>query len=101
MKKIFFGLIVLFCACQRFEPFTFVQMSDPQIGFLDDSPAYIQSGALFKAAVEEVNAIDPLCVVITAGSVGNALGHGKPGYNVVNVTDTGINSCFTPTLADN
>ena len=264
MKKILFGLIILLSACQHFEPFTFVQMSDPQIGFLDDSPAYRQSGCLFKTAVGEVNAISPSCVIITgdlvnnpsdcaqdsvyrahlseiespvyvvpgnhdylgftrekqaayianrgydrfsvklngcafigidsncikesiedaeeeqlnwlrkeldaarkcrytfvflhcpviresidepedyfnfpsekrrqyidlfkeygvdavfaghchedystdfegirfitAGSVGNALGHGKPGYNVVNVTDTGINSCFTPTLADN
>lgn len=71
MKKILFGLIILLSACQRFEPFTFVQMSDPQIGFLDDSPAYRQSGCLFKTAVEEVNAISPSCVIITGDLINN------------------------------
>lgn len=60
---------MLLGACQNFKPFTFVQMSDPQIGFLDDSPACTQSGALFNAAVQEVNAISPSCVVITGDLV--------------------------------
>ena len=52
-----------------FEPFTFVQMSDPQIGFMDRSAGYVQSDSLFKAAVVAVNAISPTLVVMTGDLV--------------------------------
>ncbi len=67
MKTRFFSLalILLVAACNRFEPFTFVQMSDTQIGFRDDSPAFCHSDSLMKAAVEGANALHPACVIIT------------------------------------
>ena len=34
---------------------------------------------------------------ITAGPVGNALGHGKPGYEVVRVTADGFTAEYVPT----
>ena len=52
-----------------FEPFTFVQMSDPQIGFMDRSAGYVQSDSLFKAAVDAVNAISPALIVMTGDLV--------------------------------
>jgi predicted MPP superfamily phosphohydrolase len=58
-------------ACSSFEPFTFVQMSDTQIGFIDNSTAYTHSDSLFRAAVEAVNALAPACVVITGDLVDN------------------------------
>ena len=52
-----------------FEPFTFVQMSDPQIGFMDRSAGYVQSDSLFKAAVDAVNAISPALILMTGDLV--------------------------------
>ena len=52
-----------------FEPFTFVQMSDPQIGFFDRSAGYTQSDSLFKAAVDQVNALSPALVIMTGDLV--------------------------------
>ena len=49
MKKLFFCIVVMLAtACQTFKPFTFVQMSDTQIGFIDSSPAFAHSDSLFK-----------------------------------------------------
>ena len=52
-----------------FEPFTFVQMSDPQLGFMDRSAGYVQSDSLFKAAVDAVNAISPELIIMTGDLV--------------------------------
>ena len=66
MKKILFGLLFLASACCPFRPFTFVQMTDPQIGFeLSEE----RTDTMFKAAVAEVNALDPALVVITGDLV--------------------------------
>ena len=54
---------------EPFEPFMFVQMSDPQIGFFDRSAGYTQSDSLFKAAVDQVNALSPALVVMTGDLV--------------------------------
>jgi 3',5'-cyclic AMP phosphodiesterase CpdA len=72
MKR--FLLFFLLCAWipalgQSFEPFTFVQMSDPQIGFMDRSAGYTQSDSLMMAAVAAVNAIDPVLVLMTGDMV--------------------------------
>ena len=62
---------MLAAACQSFEPFTFVQMSDPQIGFIDTSPAYTHSDSLMKAAVHAANALCPAYVFVTGDLVDN------------------------------
>ena len=72
MKRI--CLLFLLCAGlpafgQSFEPFTFVQMSDPQIGFMDRSPGYGQSDSLMMAAVAAVNAVDPVLILMTGDMV--------------------------------
>ena len=72
MKRLSF--LLLHCAWlpaagQSFEPFTFVQMSDPQIGFFDRSPGYGQSDSLMMAAVAAVNAVDPVFILMTGDMV--------------------------------
>ena len=61
-----------FVACGAFKPFTFVQMSDPQIGFMDRSAGYIQSDTLMQKAVTAVNALDPACVIVTGDLVNDS-----------------------------
>lgn len=58
-------------ACNSFEPFTFVQMSDTQIGFIDKSPEYTHSDSLMKAAVVAANALRPAYVFVTGDLVDN------------------------------
>ena len=54
MKKILFGLLFLVSACSPFRPFTFVQMTDPQIGFeLSEE----RTDTMFKAAVAGGSAV--------------------------------------------
>ena len=71
MKRI--SLLLLLCAWlpaagQGFEPFTFVQMSDTQIGFFDRAP-YSQSDSLMMAAVAAVNAVGPEFILLTGDLV--------------------------------
>lgn len=70
MKSLLFT-IALFIGIQSepFEPFMFVQMSDPQIGFMDRSAGYTQSDTLFMAAVKQVNAISPELIIMTGDMV--------------------------------
>ena len=72
MKRLLLGLVAMTtAACNALSPFTFVQMSDTQIGFIDQSPAYAHSDSLFKAAVEAVNALKPAYVIVTGDLVDN------------------------------
>ena len=52
--------------------FTFVHMTDPQIGFHDDSPEYIHSDSLMQCAVELANSFSPDLVFITGDLVDKA-----------------------------
>ena len=61
--------LLLAAACNRFEPFTFVQMSDTQIGFQDDSPSFCHSESLMREAVDQANALRPEGVIITGDLV--------------------------------
>lgn len=72
LRILFVLAIVLATACNSFTPFTFVQMSDTQIGFNDDSPFYDHSDSLMKAAVDAVNALKPACVIVTGDLVNDA-----------------------------
>ena len=56
-------------ACAPFQPFTFVQMSDPQIGFMDRSEGYVRSDTLMQKAVQAVNALKPSLVFVTGDLV--------------------------------
>jgi 3',5'-cyclic AMP phosphodiesterase CpdA len=71
MAKRFCISLLLLCAWGQAmgQPFTFVQMSDPQIGFFDRSPGYGQSDSLMMAAVAAVNALDPAFVLMTGDMV--------------------------------
>lgn len=71
MKYSLMALALLLVSCSSFQPFTFVQMTDTQIGFIDQSPAYEHSDSLVKAAVEAANALKPSCVIITGDLVDN------------------------------
>ena len=58
MKAYILGIaLMLTAACNSFEPFTFVQMSDTQIGFIDKSERYSHSDSLMKAAVAKAQII--------------------------------------------
>ena len=70
MKRILFFLAFgVLASCNSFTPFTFVHLSDTQIGFIDKSPQFAHSDSLMKAAVLAVNELDPLLVVNTGDHV--------------------------------
>ncbi len=72
MKKAYFTLILIvtMLSCnKRQESFTFVHMTDPQIGFMDTSANYINSDTLMKAAVTAVNSLKPSYVFMTGDLV--------------------------------
>ena len=47
-------------------------MTDPQIGFRDNSQGLVHTDTLFGKAVEAVNALNPECVIITGDLVNDA-----------------------------
>lgn len=71
VKRFCISFLLLLCAWIQAagQPFTFVQMSDPQIGFMDRSAGYGQSDSLMMAAVSAVNALDPAFVLVTGDLV--------------------------------
>ena len=74
MKKIVLAAVaVLVLASCGPKSFTFVQLSDPQIGFLDRTADYSYSDSLMKLAVNAVNRVKPEFVVITGDLVHDAL----------------------------
>ena len=60
MRRIFLNVVLgvmaalTICGCSQ-RMFTFVQMTDPQIGFRDKSPGYVHTDSLFAEAVDDVN----------------------------------------------
>lgn len=52
--------------------FTFVQLSDPQVGFMDRTEDYTYSDSLMKQAVKLVNRVKPEAVIITGDLVNDA-----------------------------
>ena len=55
--------------CDSREEFLFVHMTDPQIGFRDNSPEYGQTDTLMQKAVALANAIRPEAVFVTGDLV--------------------------------
>ena len=49
--------------------FTFVQMSDTQIGFIDPSPVCAKTDSLMRRAAEKVNGLGPMLIVNTGDLV--------------------------------
>ena len=88
IKKIFPFLLLTACLCcactQAFKPFTFVQMTDTQIGFMDRSEGYAHSDSLFRAAAKSANEAKPDLVVITGDLVDNTA---DPDQNRIFETD--------------
>ncbi|MBO7561365.1 MAG: metallophosphoesterase [Bacteroidales bacterium] len=66
-------ILCLLASCSpKFAEFTFVQMTDPQIGFRDNSQGLVHTDTLFSKAVEAVNALNPECVIITGDLINDA-----------------------------
>ncbi|MBR4809371.1 MAG: metallophosphoesterase [Bacteroidales bacterium] len=64
------GFAIMATACSR--DLSFVQMSDPQIGFLDPSPVCGVTDSLMRLAVLQANALKPDMVFITGDLVNDA-----------------------------
>ena len=71
MKKLLTAMasaILILSSCGPRE-LTFIQMSDPQVGFRDKTEGYVQSDSLMGLAIEAVNRIKPPFVIITGDLV--------------------------------
>ena len=64
-----FAAVALAASCVSGPPFRFVQMTDPQLGFLDTTAAFRQTDSLFRVAVQQANGIGADLVVITGDLV--------------------------------
>lgn len=53
------------------DAFFFIQMTDPQFGFIENNKGFEKETALFEKAVREVNRLKPSFVVITGDLVNN------------------------------
>jgi 3',5'-cyclic AMP phosphodiesterase CpdA len=51
------------------KPFFFIQITDPQFGFLEDNKGFSQETVLFEKAVAEINRLNPDFVVFTGDLV--------------------------------
>lgn len=70
MKKIILAAVaVLTLASCGPKSFTFVQLSDPQVGFMDRTADFSYSDSLMKLAVNTVNRIKPDVVIVTGDLV--------------------------------
>lgn len=70
--SLFITLCLLASCSPRFWEFTFVQMTDPQIGFRDNSQGLVHTDSLFSRADEAVNILNPKCVIITGDLINDA-----------------------------
>lgn len=72
MKKSILILAALAVSCTNF---TFVHMSDPQIGFIDPSPVCAKTDSLMKLAAEKVNELKPELVFNTGDLINEPYNH--------------------------
>ena len=70
-KLYFFGLLTLLVLTQSCtqKPFTFIQLSDPQMGFISNNMDVEAESELFTKTVEYINRTKPAFVVITGDFV--------------------------------
>lgn len=73
MKKVFslLAAAILATSCFSHGQFRFIQMTDPQIGFIDPTPGYQKTDSLLQRAVAEANALEPAAVIVTGDLVNN------------------------------
>lgn len=66
MKKniLILASLLILASCTGKE-FTFVHITDTQVGFMDKSEHYAVSDSLLKDAVDAINRLKPVCVVVT------------------------------------
>ena len=69
MKKRIISALLALAACNKPKSFTFIQLTDTQIGFIDTTTHYVLSDSLLGLAVEAVNRIHPASVVVTGDLV--------------------------------
>ena len=74
MKKnifLFFSLVVLIliCSCSKPKSFTFIQLSDTQLGFISNNKDVVADSELYAEAVDYINRTKPAFVVITGDFV--------------------------------
>src|SRR5437762_3249474 len=83
MKKLYLALVAAHfltgCASWREQPFTFVQMCDPQLGI----GGYEADVARFKQAVKQINALKPDFVVICGDLVNGATTKSFADFNAI------------------
>lgn len=68
-KRFFIILFVSLLTVSCSNEFSFVQISDPQFGFLSENKSISADSALYAKAVEEINALNPDAVIITGDMV--------------------------------
>lgn len=61
------AIVIFFCSCRQ--EFSFVQLSDPQLGFMSENKGYAEETALYEKTVEKINGLKPVFVVITGDLV--------------------------------
>lgn len=66
---LFLSSLTIFSQKQNSRPFFFIQITDPQFGFLDDNKGFSKETVLFEKAVAEVNRLMPDFVVFTGDLV--------------------------------
>lgn len=66
-----FLVIIYSCGIQRTHDqiFTFIQITDPQFGFISNNKGFSEETVLFEKAVSRINLINPAFVIITGDMV--------------------------------
>jgi 3',5'-cyclic AMP phosphodiesterase CpdA len=60
------------CGERKERPFFFIQVTDPQFGFIEDNKSFEKETQLYERAVAEINRLNPDFVVITGDLVNNS-----------------------------
>jgi len=72
MKRAFFLITILFVSmagCTLSEPYFFIHLSDPQLGFIENNAGFAQETEMVTHAVSSINRLNPAFVVVTGDLV--------------------------------